>query len=118
MHVPSAVTANHPPLDIYNNVDFLQEFSAINNSHSPKETLNQTKGYQMKRQAITPLHYAAQAPNEESRKFTIKIFFPDFQSSSHLKASYITLEFLSKLFLEFPLFLYSITLSLCLSLGV
>lgn len=80
MHAPSAVTANHPPLDIYNNVDFLREFSAINNPHSPKETLNQTKGYKMKRQAIMPLHYAAQAPNEESRKFTIKTVFPDFQS--------------------------------------
>lgn len=80
MHVPLAVTASHPPLDIYNNVEFLQDFSVINNPHSPKETLNQMKGYKMKRQAIPALHYAPQAPNEKSRKFTIETVFPGFQS--------------------------------------
>lgn len=80
MQVPLVVTASHPPLDIYNNVEFLQDFSVINIPQSPKETLNQMKGYKMKRQAIRALHYAAQAPNEKSRKFTIKTVFPDFQS--------------------------------------
>lgn len=70
MHVPSAVTANHPPLGIYNSVDLLQDFSIINIPHPPKKILNQKKGYKLKREAITALHYAAQTLSEKSSKFT------------------------------------------------
>lgn len=53
MYVPSAVTANHLPLDIYSGVDFLQDFSVINIPQPPR--IPQTnRGLQ--RWAITDLY--------------------------------------------------------------
>lgn len=78
MDVPPAVTANHPPLDIYSSGDFLQDFSVINIPHPPPKIIwNKTKSFKMKSQALPALRYAAQGLSEKSEKFMAsKTVFP------------------------------------------